>query len=183
VIQAAPITMTFAWVIGLLVMWMIMDKYVYRQRLEAKDDLIKTYREKLGLLPEGAPKGAVGARRLSAEQRMQIIKHIRENMGEPSQDRFLVVIGIPTGDCASYAGDFHLTFEAAGLKPSLGRVVPGPKPTTFEYRTGMYLRGCDRREPPTNKLIAEALNAAGIKPTAVDPGREGPVQLIIGNQE
>jgi hypothetical protein len=51
VISGAPMIFGFTWLLGLTLIWWILNRYVYRSRLELKDDLIKSYKEKLGLLP------------------------------------------------------------------------------------------------------------------------------------
>ncbi len=51
-ISGAPIIFAFTWAIGSILIWFVLEKYVYRSRLEAKDDLIRVYREKLGILPD-----------------------------------------------------------------------------------------------------------------------------------
>lgn len=50
VIKQAPLSFVIVWVLGLIVLYFIME-YIYRQRLAGKDDLISSYREKLGLEP------------------------------------------------------------------------------------------------------------------------------------
>jgi hypothetical protein len=52
VIKDAPLILAFTWTIGLILIWWVLDKHVYHRRLAAKDDLIKTYKEKLGLLQD-----------------------------------------------------------------------------------------------------------------------------------
>ena len=51
VIAGAPMSFIIAWLIGLIIIWLILEKYVYREGLAAKDDLIRTYQAKLGHLP------------------------------------------------------------------------------------------------------------------------------------
>ncbi|MGD1101957.1 MAG: hypothetical protein ABSA59_07805 [Terriglobia bacterium] len=53
VIQGAPLIFLFTWFLGLIAIWWILEKYVYASRLAAKDDLIRSYKEKLGLVPVG----------------------------------------------------------------------------------------------------------------------------------
>src|SRR5208282_57037 len=50
-IKGAPLSFLFAWFLGLVFIWWVLDKYVYRERLAAKDDLTKTYQNKLGISP------------------------------------------------------------------------------------------------------------------------------------
>ncbi|MGA3325808.1 MAG: hypothetical protein ABSF45_15150 [Terriglobia bacterium] len=50
-IEGAPLSFLFAWFLGSALIWWVLDKYVYRERLALKDDLIRTYQIKLGLSP------------------------------------------------------------------------------------------------------------------------------------
>ncbi len=50
VIRQAPLLFCITWMLGLIVIWVLVDK-LYRSRLEARDDLLRGYQEKLGLGP------------------------------------------------------------------------------------------------------------------------------------
>ncbi len=50
VIRQAPLLFCFAWTLGLIVIWVLVDK-LYRSRIEARDDVLRGYQQKLGLGP------------------------------------------------------------------------------------------------------------------------------------
>ena len=50
IIRQMPLLFCLMWMLGLLVIWVLVDK-LYRSRLEARDDLLRGYQEKLGLGP------------------------------------------------------------------------------------------------------------------------------------
>jgi len=65
-IAGAPLSFALVCLLGLVLIYFILDRYVYHERLAAKDDLIRTYREKLGL-PATGESIAIGERAGKAE--------------------------------------------------------------------------------------------------------------------
>ena len=122
-------------------------------------------------------------RRLGSEQRTKILKYLHDNLGGRPQERFLTIIPIPVDDCSSYAGELKLTFDEAGFNTLLHfGGIPSQRPITHLFRAGIWLRGTDKSIPPTNILVAEALEKAGIKATLIDEDNLS-VELIIGTGE
>jgi hypothetical protein len=50
VIRQVPLLFCLTWMLGLIVIWVLIDK-LYKTRLEARDDLLRGYQQKLGLGP------------------------------------------------------------------------------------------------------------------------------------
>ena len=50
VIRQVPLLFCFTWILGLIVIWVLVDK-LYRSRLEARDEVLRGYQQKLGLGP------------------------------------------------------------------------------------------------------------------------------------
>ena len=49
-VTETPLLSFFVWIVGLIVIWLLVDKY-YRSRIETRDDLLRMYQQKLGLGP------------------------------------------------------------------------------------------------------------------------------------
>jgi hypothetical protein len=50
VIRQLPLLFCVTWILGLIVIWVLVDK-LYRSRLEARDEVLRGYQQKLGLGP------------------------------------------------------------------------------------------------------------------------------------
>lgn len=49
-IWQVPLVLCLVWTLGLIVIWLLVDK-LYRRRIETRDDILRMYQEKLGLGP------------------------------------------------------------------------------------------------------------------------------------
>ena len=129
VVQGAPIIFGFTWLLGLLLIWWTLDKYVYRSRLELKDDLIRSYKEKLGLVSDkGATSGA-------AREKAKKVETLAAFIGEGQEIRFRCPW--PSGTEGDKAWTEEWNIWASKVDEFLGKELSPKAQTRFRHVAGI----------------------------------------------
>jgi len=176
----APFAFGLTLALGGILGWKI-HAYLHRRdqsqaqgRVAFSEDRIKGYQEEIARMKTST------ASHLSREQRALIIKYVHDNAGDVTSRKRLFVYPALGGGSSGYAEQICAVISEAGIIASLGPTF-SPKSGPNVYRDGIWIRGSDSSDPPTNELLYKALAKAGIKATAVEPERTHVVELIIGS--
>jgi hypothetical protein len=183
VIAAAPITFFLVCALTTTLVWWILDRYVYRERLATKDDLIRDYKDKLSLVSAESP---LANRKeptieLKQDQYAQIVQHLSrysQNSGEKTQRHVdvYIAVGAPGNEIlalqlvtAMQDADWHATYR-------------DKHPIIDKYRLGLWLAGSGGKgeNPLSREVLKVALAKAGIESSIDYDDGSGLSYIVLG---
>jgi len=160
--------------------WFQIAKARWESR-EAEEKYLKAKQERLAL--ERA--GRLTERKLTRQQRAVIIQTIRDQVRDdgPGTSRLIWVRSFPVADCANYTFELVGVLREAGIHAVSGSTAGLPEFSDNDlFQTGIWIRGRDRNyEPPTERVILEALKRAGVEVKHV-PSETYTLTLVVGRE-